>query len=103
MQEESPQPDSTAITALRKLAGNTVAWEEMPSFWGALQKAGPPAPADAAEGETRVNGWSHTQPADLLPPSEMQPFRETMHGGLSIREVFEPEVFRWFFGRAGKR
>jgi len=32
---------------------------------------------------------------DMPPPSE--PFRETLEG-LESREVFEPEVFRLFFG-----
>jgi hypothetical protein len=86
--QQKPHADPIAIAALRRLAGENAS---LPHTAGVDRD--PPAQDE----------WSHTKPADLLPPSELQPFRETMQGGLSIREVFEPEVFRWFFGRSAQR
>ena len=91
-----------------------IEWEELPSLADSLRErlvvlgtrhrdAVAAAKARAAAFErvaTAGVAWDATRPAELetqTPPS--QPFREAL-GGLAVREVLEPDVFRHFFGRA---
>lgn len=97
------QPDPTAIEALRKLSGNTIAWEEMPSFADSLPQRLLQTDSHSllsADDQHDIDkpDWSDTQPADPLPTTEMQPFEENLQG-LATREVFGVEVFKRFFGR----
>lgn len=78
--QQAPHPDSAVTAALRK----------------------PPASLDIDFSATD-DEWLPTQPGDLLPSAEAHPFRESLMQGLSMREMFEPRVFRWFFGRGKGR
>ena len=42
--------------------------------------------------------WDSTRPAEFEAERPSQPFREL--GGVAVREVLEPDVFRHFFGAA---
>jgi hypothetical protein len=79
-----------------------IEWEELPSLSDTLeQRLINPESGKARPIVPSVLGgaWDHTMPAelDVLPPPTA--FRETLEG-LSIREVYEPELFRHFFGEA---
>lgn len=82
-------------------ASEAIEWEELPSFADSLTQRlvvlGTRPLSDRVEAASGPV-WVETMAAGLddLPPSE--PFRETLEG-LQAREVFEPEVFRLFFGR----
>ena len=57
-----------------------------------------PAGAQAhAFGGLSATGWEDTMPSELLPLPPPSPFVETI-SGLGMREVYEPELFRHFFG-----
>ncbi len=80
--------------------GDAIEWEELPSLSDSLDRR--LINPDAAKPRPIVpsvlgGAWDHTLPATLevLPPAT--PFRETLQG-LSMREVYEPELFRHFFG-----
>lgn len=82
--------------------GEAIEWEELPSLSDSLDRR--LINPDARQARPIVPSvlgcaWDHTLPAELevLPPAT--PFRETLQG-LSIREVYEPELFRHFFGEA---
>ncbi len=87
---------------------DAIEWEELPS---SLVPAAPrlapmnlnPAPAAAntgtrcAEAEADpAAAWGITMPAGLDMPVQPSPFREPLRG-MVMREVTEPEVFRFFF------
>jgi len=90
-----------------------IEWEELPSLADSLRErlvvlgirhrdAVAAARARAATFErvgTAGTPWDATRPADLEATPPSQPFREAL-GGLAVREVLEPDVFRHFFGRA---
>lgn len=42
--------------------------------------------------------WQATVMSDFDPPADSEPFEEVMPG-LAVREVREPDIFRFFFGR----
>ena len=91
-----------------------IEWEELPSLADSLRErlvvlgtrhrdAVAAARARAATFERVASAgvpWDATRPAALDgPPPPSQPFSEAL-GGLAVREVHEPDVFRHFFGRA---
>ena len=87
-----------------------IEWEELPSLADTLRErlvvlgtrhrdAVAAAKARAATFErvaTAGTPWDATRPAELEATPPSQPFRDL--GGLAVREVHEPEVFRHFFG-----
>jgi hypothetical protein len=93
-----------------------IEWEELPSLADTLAErlvvlgsrhrdalAAAKARAAAFERVAAAGRpWDATLPAELEPAPPPQPFREAL-GGLAVREVHEPDVFRHFFGTAGPR
>ncbi len=79
---------------------DAIEWEELPSFADSLTQRlvvlGSRPLADRVEAATSP-AWIETMAADLDLAAPSEPFRETLEG-LESREVFEPEVFRLFFG-----
>ncbi len=80
---------------------DAIEWEELPSLSDTLDRrlVNPEVGQKRQIVAPSVLGaaWDHTMPADFdnLPPPN--PFRETLQG-LSTREVYEPDIFRHFFG-----
>jgi hypothetical protein len=85
---------------------DAIEWEELPSLSDSLDRRliNPEAGQKGRPIVPSVLGaaWDHTMPAelDVLPPPS--PFQETLEG-LSMREVYEPELFRHFFGEGTVR
>lgn len=81
-------------------AGDAIEWEELPSFADSLTQRlvvlGSRPLADRVEA-AGAPAWIETMAAELDMSAPSEPFRETL-AGLESREVFEPEVFRLFFG-----
>lgn len=77
-----------------------IEWEELPSFADSLTQRlivrGSRPLAQRVEAAT-APAWIETMAAELDLSAPSEPFRETLEG-LESREVFEPEVFRLFFG-----
>ncbi len=78
-----------------------IEWEELPSLADSLAER-LVNDFDRRRGAAQFQGsvvsaWDNTLPADLLAETPSQPFNETL-SGLATREVYEPEVFRHFFG-----
>ena len=102
-------PKQYLASAHRAVAyGETIEWEELPSFAdslsrrlvprGSLARASPDTVPDFETSSVFASTWNTTMAAELdsLPPPS-QPFRETLTG-LVMREVNEPDVFQHFFG-----
>ena len=98
----------------RSLAGGgTIAWEDMPSMADTLslrlvtQGGRRFVDLDLSANDSESGGldagprhpmtWDNTMPAELDPPAQPEPFRETLQG-LGVREVRDLDVFRHFFG-----
>ena len=47
--------------------------------------------------QRHASAWDNTLPSELDPLMPEQPFQETL-SGLVQRDVYEPDVFRHFFG-----
>lgn len=107
------QPKQYLASAHRAVAyGETIEWEELPSFAnslsrrlvprGSLARPSADTTSDFETSSVFASPWNTTMAAELdtLPPS--QPFREAL-SGLVMREVNEPDVFRHFFGRSTDR
>lgn len=79
---------------------DAIEWEELPSFADSLTQRlvirGSRPLAQRVEAAT-TPAWIETMAAELDMGAPSEPFRETLEG-LESREVFEPEVFRLFFG-----
>lgn len=79
---------------------DAIEWEELPSFADSLTQRlvirGSRPLAQRVEAAT-APAWIETMAAELEVIEPSEPFRETLEG-LDSREVFEPEVFRLFFG-----
>lgn len=75
-----------------------IEWEEMPSLAKRLVKG------EGGESRFHANSaadptWGETKPAELGEAlAESAPFVEKVEG-LATREVVEPDVFSYFFGR----
>ena len=104
------QPKQYLASAHRAVAyGETIEWEELPSFAdslsrrlvprGSLVRTSPDTVPDFETSSVFASPWNTTMAAELdtLPPPS-QPFREALDG-LALREVNEPDVFRHFFGQ----
>jgi hypothetical protein len=90
-------------------------WEELPSLGPLVLRRHVPQDSFAmaadfvAQARERLRSeppvapaWVHTMPAVLDPLIPSAPLAETAIHGLAAREVIEPDVFRHFFGRAGR-
>lgn len=79
---------------------DAIEWEELPSFADSLTQrlviCGSRPLAQRVEA-AMTPAWIETMAAELDMVAPSEPFRETLEG-LESREVFEPEVFRLFFG-----
>lgn len=82
-------------------SADALEWEELPSLADSLaQRLVMLGERHSAAQRPGAPGrWAATLPAELEPPPPSEPFREVL-GGLAIREVNEPDVFRHFFGAA---
>ena len=81
---------------------DAIEWEELPSLSGSLdRRVINPEVGQARPIVPSVLGaaWDHTMPAELETPAPVSVFHETLEG-LSMREVYEPELFRHFFGES---
>lgn len=79
---------------------DAIEWEELPSFADSLtQRLMVCGSQPLAQRVSAASGpaWVETLAAELDMAAPSEPFRETLQG-LESREVFEPEVFRLFFG-----
>lgn len=90
-------------------------WEELPSLAGVVLRRHVPngsytlAAELVADARSRLRSeppsapaWVETKPAALDPLQPSEPLRDTELHGLAAREIIEPEVFRYFFGSAGR-
>ena len=80
-----------------------IEWEELPSLAKRLANRRPTAAARGANDSLFHNSgldspWHATMPVALDAAPVSQPFVERLDGGLAMREVSEPDVFRHFFG-----
>jgi hypothetical protein len=67
----------------------SIDWEFLPSLQHLLDRN------ESAHDNAPV--WAETMPGDFEKMAEPHPFREALHG-LAIREVYEPEIFKAYFG-----
>ena len=90
-------------------------WEELPSLGPMVLRRHVPQDSYAmaagfvAQARERLRSeppiapaWVHTMPSVLDPLIPSAPLAETAIDGLAAREVIEPDVFRHFFGQAGR-
>ena len=91
-----PQQYLPSINRIVAAQGD-VEWEDLPSLADTLAQrlvndAGLRRPV-----QRHASAWDNTLPAELDPLAPEQPFQETL-SGLVQRDVYEPDVFRHFFG-----
>jgi hypothetical protein len=105
------QPKQYFAATQRAVANaEAIDWEELPSLAGSVaqrlaahgsgvreSRFGSNDSAFAAAPEVIGTPWASTLTADLDPITVSPPFEETL-SGLVTREVYEPDVFRHFFG-----
>ena len=90
-------------------------WEELPSLSNVLLRRRVPTGSNTLASELVAQArrhldnehafapvWADTRPCAFDPLLPSEPLRETELGGLDSREIVEPEVFRHFFGSAGR-
>lgn len=95
-----PARPDTALQPTARSA-DALEWEELPSLVDSLAQRLVMLGErhSAARRAAPPGAWAATLPAELEPPTRSEPFREVL-GGLAIREVNEPDVFRHFFETA---
>jgi hypothetical protein len=96
MRHSEPQHYLPSLNRIVAYNG-AIEWEELPSLADSLAQRLVNDAKRAQVAPHYTGAWDNTQPAnlDLLAPP--QPFQESL-SGLATREVYEPEVFRHFFG-----
>jgi hypothetical protein len=87
------------LPSLNRIVANndSIEWEELPSLIGSLAQCLVSEAERAPVVPQRTRVWDNTLPANLEAPAPTEPFQEALHG-LSTRQVYEPDVFRHFFG-----
>jgi hypothetical protein len=96
MRQSNPQHYPPSLNRIVAYSGS-IEWEELPSLADTLAQR---LVTDAQRRRAMPRytaAWDNTLPAELDSLLPTQPFEETL-SGLVQREVYEPDVFRHFFG-----